>query len=249
MRPLVAAFERRVLATERLHADVLVARFCDHLPLNRRSGILCPGRRGARTLDPCRLGRPGVRADAAAGGGIRAPRPGDRTPACRRHAGPGAGAGHRQDSTGRLWAYIRDERSHAGFGGLYEGGQVVEAAGWAHLRRKFHDIHAAAGTSPLAREALERITGKPPDQRPQIRQAEALPLLDDLKVWLDARAPGCLAAATSRPPSATPWRDGRRWSATPGTAPSPSTTTRSRGPCAGGARPEELAVRRIRRRR
>ena len=44
-----------------------------------------------------------------------------------------------------------------GFGGLYEGGKVTEAACGAHVRRKFHDIHAASSTSPLAREALERI--------------------------------------------------------------------------------------------
>ena len=72
-----------------------------------------------------------------------------------------------------------------------------------HVRRKFHDIHASGGTSPLAREALdrigqlyaieERINGKPPDQRLRIRQAEALPLLDDFKVWLEttrSRLPG-----------------------------------------------------------
>lgn len=84
---------------------------------------------------------------------------------------------------------------YAGFGGLYEGGRVVEAACWAQVRRKFHDIHAAGGTSPLAHEALERIgklyaiekriNGKPPDQRLQVRQAAAAPLLDDLKVWLE----------------------------------------------------------------
>lgn len=72
-----------------------------------------------------------------------------------------------------------------------------------HVRRKFHDIHAVGGTSPLAREALERIgklyaieeriIGKPPDQRLQIRQAQALPVLDDLKVWFETtrnRVPG-----------------------------------------------------------
>ena len=84
---------------------------------------------------------------------------------------------------------------YAGFGSLYEGGGVVEAACWAHARRKFHDIHAA-GASPLAREALERIAalyaiearigGKPPDLRRQVRQEHARPLLDDLKGWLEA---------------------------------------------------------------
>jgi len=85
---------------------------------------------------------------------------------------------------------------YAGFGSLYEGGGVVEAACWAHAaRRRFHDIHAA-GTSPLAREALERIAalygiearinGKPPDLRRQVRQEHARPLLDDLRAWLEA---------------------------------------------------------------
>ena len=99
---------------------------------------------------------------------------------------------------------------YAGFGGLYEGGQVVEAACWAHVRRKFRDIHAAGGTSLLAREALgrigrlyaieERINGKPLDHRLQIRQAEAAPLLDDLKVWFETtrtRLPGRIDIASA----------------------------------------------------
>ena len=40
--------------------------------------------------------------------------------------------------------------------GLYDTGRVAEAACWAHVRRKFHDIHAA-GRSPIAQEALTRI--------------------------------------------------------------------------------------------
>ena len=42
---------------------------------------------------------------------------------------------------------------YAGFGSLYEGGGVVEAACRGHARRRAHDIHAA-GPSPLAREAI-----------------------------------------------------------------------------------------------
>jgi transposase len=44
----------------------------------------------------------------------------------------------------------------AGFNRLYERGVIVEAACWAHVRRKFHDLYEAH-TSPIAKEALERI--------------------------------------------------------------------------------------------
>ena len=46
---------------------------------------------------------------------------------------------------------------YAGFNGLYEGTRpgvaLTEAACWAHVRRKFFDVHAATG-STLAAEAL-----------------------------------------------------------------------------------------------
>lgn len=231
---------RRGRAGAGLLAHVLVAKFCDHLPLYRQSEIYA--REGVElersTLadwvgQASALMRPLLAAlerHVLAAERLHA----DDTPV------PVLAPGTGKTSTGRLWAYLRDERSYAGtappavryrytpdrrgehprahlagfrgvlqadgyagFGGLYEGGLVVEAACWAHVRRKFHDIHAAGGTSPLAREALERIgklytieeriNGKPPDHRLRIRQAEAAPLLDDLKVWLETtrtRLPG-----------------------------------------------------------
>jgi hypothetical protein len=45
---------------------------------------------------------------------------------------------------------------YAGFNELFAGGRIVEAGCWAHVRRKFFDIHAATG-SPIAKEALDRI--------------------------------------------------------------------------------------------
>src|SRR3954451_4146398 len=45
---------------------------------------------------------------------------------------------------------------YAGFNELFAGGRIVEAGCWAHVRRKFFDVHAATG-SPLAKEALDRI--------------------------------------------------------------------------------------------
>ena len=84
---------------------------------------------------------------------------------------------------------------YAGFGELYKSGAVIEVACWAHVRRKFFDIHKANG-SPLAHQALEQIgalygieqeaRGLPPDLRRAIRQRRAGPLLDDLKTWLEA---------------------------------------------------------------
>jgi hypothetical protein len=82
---------------------------------------------------------------------------------------------------------------YAGFNQLYATGRITEAACWAHVRRKFYDIHRATD-SPLAAQALERIRalyaiesqirGRPPDERSQVREARAGPLLADLREWL-----------------------------------------------------------------
>jgi transposase len=84
---------------------------------------------------------------------------------------------------------------YAGFNQLYQRGGIVEAACWAHVRRKFHDLYEAHA-SPIAKEALERIAalygiekeirGRPPDERRQIRNAQARPLLESLHTWLKA---------------------------------------------------------------
>ena len=54
------------------------------------------------------------------------------------------------------YAGILQADGYAGFNKLYETGRIVEAACWAHVRRKFHDLYQAHG-SPIAKEALERI--------------------------------------------------------------------------------------------
>ena len=84
---------------------------------------------------------------------------------------------------------------YAGLNAIFETGAVTEAACWAHLRRKFFDVHAASG-SPLAKEALDRIAAlyaieaeikaKPPDERRRLRQQQTAPLIADLKVWLES---------------------------------------------------------------
>ena len=84
--------------------------------------------------------------------------------------------------------------AYAGFGRIYERGDVVEAGCWAHVRRKFYDINAQETGSPIAAEALDRIgelygiekdiRGRLPEERRSIRQARAGPLLQSLHDWL-----------------------------------------------------------------
>jgi transposase len=97
--------------------------------------------------------------------------------------------------------HLRDFRgvlqadAYAGFNQLYANGRMQEAACWAHVRRKFYDLAQAHG-SPIAKEAIERIAalyaieseirGRPPDERRQVRQARARPLLDSLHQWLES---------------------------------------------------------------
>jgi transposase len=83
----------------------------------------------------------------------------------------------------------------AGFNRLYEQGRIVEAACWAHSRRKFADLFEAHA-SPIAEEALQRIGQlygiekeircQPPAQRQEIRNARSRPLLNELELWLKA---------------------------------------------------------------
>jgi transposase len=222
----------RGLAGPGLLAHVLVAKYADHLPLYRqaemyaRSGLelerstLADWVGGAsRLLVP--LGE-ALRRYVIATGKLHAD---DTTVPV---LAPGTG----KTKTGRLWAYVRDDRpagdsaapavwfayspdrqgehpeqhlqdfhgtlqadGYAGFHHLYEDGRLQEAFCWAHVRRKFYDLEQAHA-SPLAAEALQRIgqlydiereiRGRPPDERKQVRQARARPVLDALQVWLEA---------------------------------------------------------------
>ena len=214
-----------------LLAHVLVAKYADHLPLYRQSGIYA--REGvelkrstladwvgrcAALLDPL---IEALRKDVLSSGALH----GDDTPV------PVLAPGLGKTKTGRLWTYVRDGRpwgsdqppaavffysadrkgehpqshlknfkgvlhadGYAGFNAIFETGKVIEAACWAHVRRKFFDVHAA-NASPIAKEALDKISalyaieaqikGQPPDERQLYRQAHAAPLIADLKAWLD----------------------------------------------------------------
>jgi transposase len=83
---------------------------------------------------------------------------------------------------------------YAGFETLTEKGDITLAACLAHARRKFYDFHQATG-SPIADKALRRIAelyavdkrirGQPAKTRQQARQAEARPLIEAMKPWLE----------------------------------------------------------------
>jgi transposase len=136
--------------------------------------------------------------------------------------------------TGRLWAYVRDDRpfagpdppaavffysrdrggehpeqhlasyaglmqadAYAGFDRLYEAnrkpGPIIEAACWAHGRRKFFDL-ARINKAPIAVEAVERIdalfaiereiNGVTPQERACVRNESSRPLVIALESWL-----------------------------------------------------------------
>ncbi len=95
---------------------------------------------------------------------------------------------HLRDFTGILQA-----DGYAGFSKIYEGGRVTEAACWAHVRRKFVDLHELH-KSPVAAQMLDRIgalyaieqeiRGRPPDERQAVRRQRSRPLLDAMHDWL-----------------------------------------------------------------
>ena len=84
--------------------------------------------------------------------------------------------------------------AYSGFNELYVGADIVEAACWAHVRRKFYDFHVAK-QSPIAAEALRRIgelyaiegeiRGRVPEERARVRRSRAAVLVQQLKAWLE----------------------------------------------------------------
>jgi transposase len=85
---------------------------------------------------------------------------------------------------------------YSGYRKLAGAGAVTLAFCWAHVRRKFYDL-AAAGSAPIATEALQRIKalyeveaeirGRPADERRAQRRDKSRPLILALEAWLRAR--------------------------------------------------------------
>jgi transposase len=184
LNPLVNALQRYVIAADKLHAD------------DTPVPVLQPGRGTTKT------GRlwTYVRDDRASGGGLTGNDPAAVWFAYspdRKGVHPQA---HLQSFVGILQA-----DGYAGYERLYQAqdeqgsARVVEAACWAHARRKFFDLHSLkpndAVDAPIAAEVLTRIgalyaveqsiRGKPPDERRRIRQLESRPKLDELKQFFE----------------------------------------------------------------
>ena len=170
LAPLVEALRRYVFDCGKLHAD------------DTSVPVLAPG------MGKTKTGRlwTYVREDRPAGG--------KTAPAFWFAYSPDRKGEHPQQ-------HLRDFRgalqadAYAGFNQLYEDGRIREAACWAHLRRRFYDL-TLAHHSPIAAQAIERIAGlyaieseirgRPPEERKQVRQARARPLLESLRVWLES---------------------------------------------------------------
>jgi transposase len=221
------------LATPALLAHVLVAKYCDHLPLYRQSQIFA--RQGVE-LDRSTLANwvggacwwlEPLQARLAEHVFASQTLFADDTPI------PVLDPGRGRTKTGRLWVYARDDRpwngpdppaavylyspdrkaerpashlasfrgivhvdGYPGFERLSEGGSIKLAACWAHSRRRFYEIHQATG-SPIAAEALRRIgefyaieksiRGQAASARRQVRQSRSLPLVANMKVWLETQ--------------------------------------------------------------
>ena len=172
LAPLIDALGRYVLAAGKLHAD------------DTPVPVLCPGRgttRQGRLWTYVRDDRPAASTEPPAVWFQYSPD--------RKAERPRA---HLASFTGILQA-----DGYAGFEQLY-GERIQEAACWAHVRRKFYDIHLAHA-SPIAAEALERIgrlygieaeiRGRPPDERRAVRQSRAGPELEALHAWWHAVLP------------------------------------------------------------
>ncbi len=92
-----------------------------------------------------------------------------------------------------------------GYDGIYRGeagGQVVEVACWAHARRKFYEARtsdAATSTAALAyirllydvedraKESAESHQTDLATERYRLRQQKSVPLLEQLKAWLESQ--------------------------------------------------------------
>lgn len=225
----------RCMAGAGLLAHVMVSKYADHCPLYRQSQMSA---REDVPLSPTTLcgwvGDSGVLLTPLAQALGRYVLSGykvhsDDTPT--RALGAGRGRAH----LGRLWAYVRDDRSwgdaappavwfqysadrrgehprlhlkgfdgvlqvdaFAGYNAIFQDGSVLEAACWAHARRKYFEIHKQQELLPgtLAHQALQRIAkiyavesevrGQSADLRRSQRQLHTRPVLEEMHGWLQA---------------------------------------------------------------
>ena len=177
LAPVAEAIGRHVMA-----APVI---FTDDTPI----GVLAPGNRQTKT------GRIWTYVvDERPWGGHRPPMALYRYSQDRKGERP---AGHLSDFAGYIHAdgyagYEALTRSKAPPGQRAQ--RIVHAACWAHARRKLYDVHQKT-QSPIAAEGLRRIgvlydiereiNGLPPERRRTIRAERTVPLLADLRIWME----------------------------------------------------------------
>ena len=170
LSPLVEQLRRYVMSTAKLHAD------------DTPVPVLAPGNGKTKT------GRlwTYVRDDRPAGD--------TAAPAVWFAYSPDRKGGHPREHLSGFRGTLQAD-GYAGFNRLYEEGRIQEAGCWAHVRRKFFDLHQAHA-SPLAAEAMARIAqlyvieteirGRPPGERLQVRNTRARPLLESMRQWFQA---------------------------------------------------------------
>jgi transposase len=170
LMPIFEAIRAHVFAAERIHAD------------DTTVPVLAAGK--------TRTGRlwTYVRDDRPFGG----PDP----PAAVFFYSPDRSGEHPQEHLAN-YAGLMQADAYAGFNRLYEAsrkaGPIVEAACWAHARRKFFDL-ARLQKAPIAIEAVERIdalfaverdiNGMTPHERLAVRAERSRPLIAELEAWL-----------------------------------------------------------------
>ena len=170
LMPLRDAIEKHVHSAERIHVD------------DTTVPVLAKGK--------CRTGRVWAH--------VRDDRPfaGKAAPAVVFYYSPNREGCHPQRQLARYTGIMQVD-AYSGYNALYvEGrqpGPIVEAACWAHGRRKPFEL-ARLRKMPIAIEAVRRIdelfaierdiNGLPPDQRLGVRRERSKPLIAELERWL-----------------------------------------------------------------
>jgi transposase len=180
LQPIVELIEKHVLAGERVHGDDTTVPVLD-------KGKTRTGRLWTY-----------VRDDAPFGG--REP------PAAIFYYARNRSGDHPEEHLAK-YAGILQADAYAGYNKLYredrEAGRIVEAACWAHARRKFFELadiarkarsETKAAISPLALEAVRRIdeifarerdiNGAAPEKRLAYRRAHVAPPVAALETWM-----------------------------------------------------------------
>ena len=95
--------------------------------------------------------------------------------------------------------------AYGGYDGIYSGGGVLEVACWAHARRKWFDCqttdptrsHEVLGQVSRLYEIEREIRRAGEAERLAVRQERSLPVLGEIRAWLDVEMPKLLPKSPS----------------------------------------------------